>query len=414
VEAEPPALADYVFEEFWAQFENTGGFVLVDRRNLEKIRAEMDYQLSGEVDDNTARSIGRQYGAQTIVYGKITPLAGEYRMVMYATDVEQARSSMRACGIRADAKLTALLNAGGGLDAEIDRAVLTLGRGLNSRLRVGIGRISLNGTGTVTNISDYLKRNIGMSASRQGSKYEVASDSESAAFAVASRGLTVEAGVPGSPVDAVVSGSFSPLGADAEVSLQLVSTRNNALVGAAKFVISGDELQRRGLSLLPQKDGAVITQAEFNAKQKAIAPYDGAHNAFKFTVTADDLDGVYHDGEYMTMRVYAERDCYFKIIHIDVNGAAQVIYPTSTRDDNFIKAGAARRIPDNTRFRLVAPFGEEYILAAAYERPFTLSSTAAGPLSDALITRGLIVQDEATRADTRPAATAKFSYTILP
>jgi hypothetical protein len=61
-----------------------------------------------------------------------------------------------------------------------------------------------------------------------------------------------------------------------------------------------------------------------------------------------------------------------------------------------------------------APFGEEIILAAAYDRPFTLNpSSAAAPLSADNITRGLTVESD-NRTAMSPSATAKFSYTILP
>jgi hypothetical protein len=197
--------------------------------------------------------------------------------------------------------------------------------------------------------------------------------------------------------------------------VQLVSTSGNKVVLASqRFVIPAAELERRKLSLLPEKDKAVITKAEFDAKQKAVDPYAGKNNKWAFTVTPDVLDGIYYDGDLMSMRLYSARDCYFRIIHVDVNGSTQVIYPTSARDNNFIRAGETRTIPDNTRFRMGAPFGEEIILAGAYDRPFTLNlSSAAAPLSADSISRGLTVESD-NRTAMSPSATAKFSYTILP
>lgn len=104
-------------------------------------------------------------------------------------------------------------------------------------------------------------------------------------------------------------------------------------------MIPAAELEKRGLSRYPPKNGAIITQAEFDAKQVAIALYNGKHKAFGFTVIADDLDGVYYNGEYMTMWVYAEKDCYFKILQVNVNGNVQVLYPRSPQNNNFIRVG---------------------------------------------------------------------------
>jgi hypothetical protein len=117
-----------------------------------------------------------------------------------------------------------------------------------------------------------------------------------------------------------------------------------------EFAVSGKELRRRRLSLFPE-----TSRADFEAKQDAVKPYAGGNNRFTFTVSPDDLDGIYYEGEYMSMRLYAERDCWFRIVHIDVNGMARVIYPTAARDNNFIRAGETRNIPDTTRYRMGAP-----------------------------------------------------------
>ena len=50
------------------------GFIVVDRSELDRIRAEQNLQLSGDVDDNTAVSIGRFVGADVIVTGAIDAL----------------------------------------------------------------------------------------------------------------------------------------------------------------------------------------------------------------------------------------------------------------------------------------------------------------------------------------------------
>jgi len=195
--------------------------------------------------------------------------------------------------------------------------------------------------------------------------------------------------------------------------LQLVSTSGNkAVLSSIKFIIPASELERRRLSLLPEKDTAVISKAEFEAKQKAVDPYAGKNNKWAFTVTPDVLDGIYYNGDLMSMQIYSERNCYFRIIHIDVNGNTQVIYPTSANDNNYIRAGQTRRIPDNTKFRMGPPYGEEIILAAAYDRPFT-SGQQSGTLNADSITRGLTVESD-TKTAMNPSATAKFSYTILP
>jgi hypothetical protein len=156
-ESDYPLLSEYIFEELSIYFESSRSFVLVDRRDLELIQWEMEYQFSGAVSDESAQSIWNQFGPQTLVYGKITALGGDYRLIVHATDVEPASG--------------------------------------------------VAGAGT------------------------------------------------------------------------------------------------------------------------AGALYSGAGNPWRFTVQTDRSGGEYRYGDYMTLRIYAERDAYFKITHIDVNGNAQVICP---------------------------------------------------------------------------------------
>lgn len=409
-------LSDYAFEELWKCFEDSRKFVMIDRKNLDRIETEINLQYgSGRVDDNMIISMTKQYGAQVLVHGQITALGNEYRMTVYATDVEKAASSQRAFTIRPDNRLSALLNASA--EDEVERAVSAMARAVNQKTTIAIGRISYIDTQTVSGFSLWLKNSVITSAQKQRDKLQVATESESADFAVASRGITVEVPTAGSgnvsAVQAVVIGSYSPLDSGAEVLMQLISTSGSKVVIAtSRFIIPGSELERRRLSLLPDKGNSIITLAEFKTKQQAVDPYAGKNNKWAFTVTPDVLDGIYRDGDLMSMRIYSERDCYFRITHVDVNGAVQIIYPLSPNDNNFIRAGQTRRIPDNTRFRMGSPFGEELILVAAYDRPFQ-PGQSSGTLSSDSIARGIFVEDD-NHAQMSPSATAKFSYTILP
>jgi hypothetical protein len=266
-ESEAQLLSDYMLEELWIQFEDKSSFVLVDRQNLERIQKELEYQYSGSVSEMSAQSIGKQFGPQTLVYGKITRLGREYRLVVHATDVEHAVTSIRSARVVPDRRFAALLE-----------------------------------------------------------------------------------------------------------------TQSGSMVGMSM----------------------------------ANALYSGAGNPWRFTVQTDRSGGDYHDGDYMTLRIYSEEDAYFKVTHIDVNGNAQVIYPASPRDNNFIKAGETRQIPDNTRFRMTKPYGEETILVGAYEKPFVIQTNSAVPLSNHSLVRGITVERVDTRVDMRPVAMAKFSYRIGP
>jgi len=84
-------LSDFIIDELLANAVNDRVFTVVDRQQLDVIRAEQNLQLSGEVDDETALSVGRFLGAQVIVSGRISSLGGHYRLTIRALEVETAR-----------------------------------------------------------------------------------------------------------------------------------------------------------------------------------------------------------------------------------------------------------------------------------------------------------------------------------
>jgi formylglycine-generating enzyme required for sulfatase activity len=85
--------------------------VVVDRNSLDIIRREQNFQLSGEVDDNSAQAIGKMLGAQSVVAGSLVDMGGTYRFRVYTLNVETAaREAAYMSTIRPDAQITHLLN----------------------------------------------------------------------------------------------------------------------------------------------------------------------------------------------------------------------------------------------------------------------------------------------------------------
>jgi hypothetical protein len=73
ITAADPFEGEYALEELTFLFVRTQKFRVVDRRSLDIIRAEQQFQLSGEVDDETAVSIGHLIGAAFVITGGINP-----------------------------------------------------------------------------------------------------------------------------------------------------------------------------------------------------------------------------------------------------------------------------------------------------------------------------------------------------
>ena len=108
--AAPPDVSHYVIEELTAFLVNNRRLIVVDRRDLEALQEEMDFQLSVEVSDESAQSIGKKLGAQTIISGSLTPIGNVWRMRVKALEVETARiQGVSTHTVQRDRVLSALL-----------------------------------------------------------------------------------------------------------------------------------------------------------------------------------------------------------------------------------------------------------------------------------------------------------------
>jgi TolB-like protein len=90
VTSKSPDLSEHIIEELINNGVNDGVYTVVDRQNLSQIQQEMDFQLSGEVNDASAQSIGQKLGANVIVSGSITTVGSNYRFRVRAINVETA------------------------------------------------------------------------------------------------------------------------------------------------------------------------------------------------------------------------------------------------------------------------------------------------------------------------------------
>jgi len=82
---------EYALEELTLLLVRTQKFRVVDRRNLDVIRTEQQFQLSGEVDDETAVSIGHLIGAAFVITGGISAWESAKHLRFRVLDVETCR-----------------------------------------------------------------------------------------------------------------------------------------------------------------------------------------------------------------------------------------------------------------------------------------------------------------------------------
>lgn len=91
-------------DELLNELSSSGDFVLVDAAAREKILTEVTYQNDGMVDPKSAKSIGKQTGADIMIFGNVYmkpekrdgKTIKEYSVNIRMTDVEKAVEVMRA------------------------------------------------------------------------------------------------------------------------------------------------------------------------------------------------------------------------------------------------------------------------------------------------------------------------------
>jgi TolB-like protein len=84
-------LATFVVDEIEFQLVDSKLFDMVDRKTLDSIRDEQNFQMSGDVSDSSAVSIGNMLGASVVVTGSITGSGSRQRLTVKALDVKTAK-----------------------------------------------------------------------------------------------------------------------------------------------------------------------------------------------------------------------------------------------------------------------------------------------------------------------------------
>jgi TolB-like protein len=84
-------LAAFAVDELEYQLVTAKQFTIVDRKTLDTIRTEQDFQLSGEVSDQSAVTIGNLLGASIVITGSISGTGNTQRLTLKALDVKTAR-----------------------------------------------------------------------------------------------------------------------------------------------------------------------------------------------------------------------------------------------------------------------------------------------------------------------------------
>ncbi len=91
-------------DEFLNELSASGEFVLVDAEARDRILSEITYQNDGMVDPKTAKTVGKQAGADLLIFGNVYmkpetrngKTIKEYRVNIRMTDIEKGIEVFRA------------------------------------------------------------------------------------------------------------------------------------------------------------------------------------------------------------------------------------------------------------------------------------------------------------------------------
>jgi len=91
MESSDVSAAKYAVDELEFKLVNSKKFRIVDRRRIDQILNEQKFQLSGDVDDNSAVSIGKILGANIVITGSISGSGNSQRLFLRVLDVQTAQ-----------------------------------------------------------------------------------------------------------------------------------------------------------------------------------------------------------------------------------------------------------------------------------------------------------------------------------
>ena len=90
ISSDTEEMSDFMLDELTVNFVRLRKLKVADRANLAAIKKEMNFQLSGEVGDDSIQQIGAMAGAQTVIRGTLKPFGESYLLVIHVLNVTTA------------------------------------------------------------------------------------------------------------------------------------------------------------------------------------------------------------------------------------------------------------------------------------------------------------------------------------
>jgi hypothetical protein len=235
--------------------------------------------------------------------------------------------------------LNIVLNTQDAIDAGIKRAVDTLAARLKTTTETLIGPFTLTGKDAPSELSLFLSEKVTHYATEnQGRKYRIVENAKNGAL---------------------LNGFFYKRNDRVDVTLKL-STPSGDADGSQIFSISLAVLEQIPLSVEPPNVNTMIVLDE-------VLPVP-VTQAINIEARFNSNTRAYMHCDELEMTVTADKDCYFKIIHIDVDNKIKMIFP-ARNENNRLFANVSRTVFGNgnlnNRVIFTPPYGAETIIVVA-------------------------------------------------
>lgn len=101
ISSDSAEMSDFMLDDLTMRFVQARTLTVANRANLDAIKTEMNFQLSGEVSDESIQQLGAMVGAKVVVHGKLIPLGRSFNLTVQALNVETA-AVIDMCRIRVE------------------------------------------------------------------------------------------------------------------------------------------------------------------------------------------------------------------------------------------------------------------------------------------------------------------------
>jgi hypothetical protein len=284
----------------------------------------------------------------------------------------------------------------------LKNAVDALAQGLPSPTEVAIGPFTMAGTEIPTGLSRYLTEAITFFAETNMDHKYIVKENEADFSQIT-----------------VLHGFFTRRDDLIDLTLEIVNP-NGDVNGSKTLTASVSVLADLGIAIEPENLAIALEQEEVIATVLEVpnAVNSQTHQGINIQASFNSESMTYLHREELGMTILADRDCYFKVIHIDADNKVKMIYPNSNDRNNQLRANVPRAIFETASYMLYEPYGAETIIIAAsteqyanIEQEYIVPWVAAS--GDTV--RGAIRGRRGGELESRPSATVRTgetAYTI--